>query len=203
MYQPKKYKKDDLEFAIQLIDENPFANFILMGDDLLATHIPILRNLDSKKLQLYGHIANHNPQLRFLEDNKDVLLIFKGADSYISSSWYSQKNISTWDYSAVHLNCTIRIQSPNELVDSLKNLVHHFEKEQKAPLEYDQIPQDILADNLTGITGFWCEPYEVKGVGKWHQGYDLEDMERIIQNLKLKKTHHKKLIKNLKKEHGL
>lgn len=203
MYQPKKYKKDDLEFAIQLIDENPFANFILTGKDLLATHIPILRNLDSKKLQLYGHIANHNPQLRFLEDNKDVLLIFKGADSYISSSWYSQKNISTWDYSAVHLNCTIRIQSPNELVDSLKNLVHHFEKEQKAPLEYDQIPQDILADNLTGITGFWCEPYEVKGVGKWHQGFDLEDMERIIQNLKLKKTHHKKLIKNLKKEHGL
>lgn len=48
MYQPKKYKKDDLEFAIQLIDENPFANFILTGDDLLATHIPILRNLDSK-----------------------------------------------------------------------------------------------------------------------------------------------------------
>ena len=203
MYQPEKYKRDDLEFAIQLIDENPFANFILMVDDLLATHVPILRNLDSKKLQLYGHMANHNPQLRFLEDKKSVLLIFKGADSYISSSWYSQKNISTWDYSAVHLNCTIRIQSPNELVDSLKNLVHHFEKEQKAPLEYDQIPQDILADNLTGITGFWCEPYEVKGVGKWHQGLDLEDMERIIQNLNGKKTHHQKLIRNLKKEHGL
>lgn len=203
MYQPKHYKKDDIQFAHQLIKENPFGEFVVMGDHLLATHIPILIDSFSTKFRLYSHIANHNPQYEYLKEGTEALLIFKGADAYISSSWYKEKDISTWDYSAVHINCKIKLQTEKELRESLKNLVHHFEKRQDSPLEYDEIPNHIIESHISQITGFWCEPQSVKGIGKWHQKSDKKDIENIIGKLQKDACPHTSLIKNLKNEHGL
>lgn len=204
MYQPERYKKNNREFAEKLIRSNPFGEFILQGDRLLVTHIPILIDEESEYLRLYAHIANHNPQKEFLKDGKEILLIFKGADAYVSSSWYEQKDISTWDYSAVHIHCRLKIQDSNELVESLKKLVHHFEKEQDQPLEYDQIPEAIIKENLSEITGFWCEPFRIEGIGKWHQGFGEEDVRNVVNQLKQKDCpHHSPLIKDIKQEHDL
>ena len=169
MYQPKKYKKDNTEFAKKLIKENPFAQFILQGSELLATHIPVMLEEQKKGFRLVTHIANNNPQSNYLQDGKEALLIFSGADAYVSSSWYEEKNISTWDFSAVHVNCTLKIQTREELVASLKDLVYHFEKEQVKQLFYKDLPDDMIEEHLPGITGFYCYPQSVKGIGKWHQ----------------------------------
>lgn len=204
MYQPERYKKNSTNFAVKLIRQNPFGEFVLQGDRLLATHIPILINEDSDSLQLFAHIANHNPQKQFLKDGKEALLILKGSDAYVSSSWYEEKEISTWDYSAVHIHCRIRVQTSDELVASLKKLVHHFEKDQMHPLEYNQIPDSIIESNLSEITGFWCEPILIEGIGKWHQGFGKKDVLNVINHLKANSCpHHDKLVNQLKEEHDL
>ncbi len=204
MYQPPRYKKNDPSFAEALIRENPFAEFITAGDRLLATHIPVLIDPEASDLRLFGHIANHNPQREFLRDGMEALLVFRGDHDYVSSSWYREKEISTWDYSAVHVHCTIRLQDEKALVKSLKRLVHHFEKYVANPLEYDDIPDHIVEENLKGITGFTCHPLSVEGIGKWHQGFAREDVANVVKNLDDPACPHQRpLVRDIKREHGL
>jgi len=119
MYQPKKYKKQDPEYLFNFINEHPFASFVLKGERLMATHIPVLIEGNFQNYKLYAHIANHNEQLEFLKDEVEALMIFQGAHGYVSSSWYQDKDISTWDYSAVHVNVKLKLQTNEELQTSL------------------------------------------------------------------------------------
>lgn len=184
MYRPPKYQKDDKDFIFPFIQHHPFATFVLKGEQLLATHIPVLLEGDTSSWRLYSHIANHNEQIKYLKDGAEVLVIFHGANAYISSSWYKEKDISTWDYSAVHVNAKIKLQTTDELENSLQKLVSKFEKKQEKPLYYDEIPRKMLEEHLPLITGFWLEPYKVEGIAKLHQGYGDQNVERTINKLR-------------------
>ena len=203
MYRPEKYQKDDKDFIFRFIQENPFASFIVKGDRLLATHIPVLVKGDAENFTLYGHIANHNEQLSYLKDGTEALLIFHGPHSYISSSWYKEKDISTWDYTAVHVNARIKLQSEKELEESLVKLVSHFEKEQEKPLYYEDIPDKMLEEHLPLITGFWLEPVKVQGIAKLHQSYESEDIHRVTQHLKQGDSMEQELCRYIKTENGM
>lgn len=140
--------------------------------------------------------------MEFLKDDQEALLIFHGAHSYISSSWYREKDISTWDYSAVHVNIKIKLQSREELENSLENLVAKFEKNQENPLFYKDIPSKMLEDHLPLITGFWGIPTKIEAIAKWHQSYDKEDVNSVVIHLKKQKCPiSSSLSEQIKKEH--
>ena len=204
MYRPPKYRNDDKDFIFSFIRENPFASFIIKGKELLATHIPVLIEGNPDDFRLYSHIANHNEQLQFLNDGAEALIIFHGPHSYISSSWYRQKDISTWDYTAVHVNARIKLQSANELENSLQKLVAHFEKDQEKPLFYEDIPEKMLKEHLPLITGFWLEPFKVEGITKLHQAYAKHDVEAVTSHLDNSGSSQKKeLSEAIKKVNGI
>lgn len=188
MYQPKKYLKKDKNFIFNFIQEHPFATFVLNGERILATHIPFLVMGTPDDFILYSHIANHNEQFRHLQDGVEALVIFQGAHGYISSSWYQKPDISTWDYSAVHVNVKLKIQTREELVECLKNLVGRFEKDQKKPVYFDELPQEMIEDHLPLISGFWCEPFKVEAVAKLHQGFEKDDIDSVVQHLQQRKN---------------
>lgn len=51
-----------------------------------------------------GHMAYANPQWKTFEDNKDhVLIMYQGPHAYVSSTWYKDENVPTWNYQAVHV----------------------------------------------------------------------------------------------------
>lgn len=183
MYRSEKYKKDDKQFIFSFIKKNPFATVIMNGNRLMATHLPVLLAGSEDEWLLYTHLANHNEQAALVKEGAEALIIFHGPHSYISSSWYKEKDISTWDYSAVHVNAKLKIQTREELENSLENLVKHFEKEQRSPLYYKDIPRAMLEDHLPLITGFWLDPVKVEGVAKLHQSYPKHDVQAVIDNL--------------------
>ena len=201
MYQPKKYRKEDPAYIFEFIQQHPFATFVLQGERLLATHIPVLTKGKAGDFSLFGHIANHNEQFQHLKDGVEALLIFKGADGYVSSSWYEEKNISTWDYSAVHVNVKLKLQSREELEDSLQQLIAHFEKEQKKPLYYKNIPKQMIDDHLPHITGFWCEPVKIQAVAKLHQNFGQKDVQSVVEHLKARED-TSALAKDIEKENN-
>jgi len=203
MYQPKNYIKDDPEFIFKFIQNHPFATMVSKLKNFVATHVPVLTEGDAQNFKLYAHIANHNEQLKALQDGAEVLLIFSGAQGYVSSSWYAEKDISTWDYSAVHVNARIKLQTPQELESSLKKLVNTFENRQKSPLFYHEIPQQMLLDHLPLITGFWAEPFKIQGIAKLHQGYKKEDVKSSIHHLEKGDAQQKLLAREIKKENAL
>lgn len=200
MYQPKKFKKKDPAYIFKFIQEHPFATFVLQGEQLLATHIPVLVEGNAEDFRLYGHIANHNEQFQHLKDGAEALLIFKGPDGYVSSSWYQEKDISTWDYSAVHVNVKLKLQSRKELEDSLDHLIAHFEKQQENPLFYKELPRQMVEDHLPLITGFWCEPMRIQAIAKLHQNYGEKDVQSVVEHLKAREGTCP-LAKDIEKEH--
>ncbi|HET8838226.1 MAG TPA: FMN-binding negative transcriptional regulator [Flavobacteriaceae bacterium] len=203
MYLRDKYLKNDRTYIFDFIQMHPFAILVLNGNELLATHIPILAEGTAEKFRLYGHIAHSNEQFSHLQNNTQALLIFQGPQAYVSSSWYREKEISTWDYSAVHINVDLFVQSAKELEFSLRKLVSRFEKEQKCPLFYDDIPKEILEENLPLIKGFWCEPTKIQAIAKFHQEFEKEDIESVIAHLTEQKDQlAHEVSKNIQTEHG-
>lgn len=184
MYRKQRYTKEDPKYIFEFIRDHPFSTFVMQGERLLATHIPVLTEGDAWNFRLFAHISKeYNEQIRLLEDGREALLIFHGPQAYISSSWYRRKNISSWDYSAVHINVRLKVQSKEELENSLKKLVRHFEDKQEKPLYYDEIPRKMIEGQLPYITGFWCEPFNIEAVAKLHQGYRDEDIHSVIDHL--------------------
>lgn len=203
MYRPLKYQKDDKKFLLDFMEEHPFASFITRGEHLLATHIPVLVERQGENLRLYSHIAKHNEQADFLENGAEALVVFQGPHAYVSSSWYKKKDISTWDYSAVHVNARIKLQTQQELEDSLRNLVKKFEKHQDRPLYYDEIPRGMVEEHLPLIRGFWLEPIKMQGVAKWHQSYDREDVRSVVRHLDAGCPMDRELSRDVKKENRI
>ena len=199
MFRQKKYLKKDPQYIFNFIEQHPFATFVLQGEDLLATHIPVLIEGTSENFRLFGHIAEAHEQYKFLKDGIEALLIFHGPQAYVSSSWYKNIDISTWDYSAVHVNVKLNIQTREELEQSLAVLIRKFEKDQKCPVHYQDLPKDMIEDHLPLITGFWCEPIRIQAIAKLHQGFDIDDVQAISSNLEERQEF--KLSNNIKKEH--
>lgn len=183
MYQPQKYKKQDPEYIFKFIQQHPFATFVMQNEALQATHIPVLLEGKPKDFSLYSHIAKHNEMFSGLKNGAKALLIFQGEQAYVSSSWYAEKEISTWDYSAVHVSVEIQLQTKKELENSLEKLVQHFEENQHQPLFYKDLPKQLLAEHLPLITGFWAKPIQVKAIAKHHQGSKTSDVKRVIHHL--------------------
>lgn len=204
MYRPPQYRKDDKDFIFLFIQNHPFASFIINGNRLLATHIPVLIDGNANNWKLYAHIANHNEQLKFLKNGAEALVIFHGANAYVSSSWYKEKDISTWDYSAVHVNAQIKLQTTAELEHSLSLLVEKFEEKQENPLFYKELPRKMIEDHLPLITGFWLEPFEVEGIAKLHQGYPEHDIKSTMNHLKNSEdSNEKNLAEAIREENGI
>ncbi|MDT0675419.1 FMN-binding negative transcriptional regulator [Autumnicola musiva] len=204
MYKRGKYQKTDKNYIFDFINNHPFATFVLQGNRLLATHIPMLTKGSPDNYILYGHIAYNSEQYQYLKDGIEALLIFHGAHDYVSSSWYKEKDISTWDYSAVHVNVRLKLQSREELEQSLNELVEHFEKDQKNPIYYKDLPEDMLKEHLPLITGFWCEPVKTEAIAKLHQGFEKEDLESVTRHLQQKEnSHSQKLKQDIEKENNM
>lgn len=183
MYRPESHIKDDFPFIENFIKRYPFATIVIKGSELIATHIPLLIDSTQENFRLFGHIANHNTLKEYLENETEILCIFQGPHTYISSSLYSEPDISTWNYSAVHINAKIEIQNSQELEKSLETLIHTFEKHQKNPLYKKDIPQSVWLKNFPEITGFWLTPVKIQGIHKWHGNYNCKERKHIASQL--------------------
>jgi len=87
---------------ITVIKKYPLATLISVIDGKpLISHLPVIYNEITGKL--VGHIDKNNPQVKSLKENKEVSLIFKGPDTYISPSIYTTEQLPTWNYIIVHI----------------------------------------------------------------------------------------------------
>src|ERR1700712_1365723 len=118
MYIPPLYKNNDEAAVRDFIDKNSFGILISqVNAKLWGTHIPLgLDKNDSGQDILTGHISKGNPQWKNFRDDSEVLAIFPGPHSYISSSWYDHENVPTWNYIAVHVYGKIKIIEGEKLV---------------------------------------------------------------------------------------
>lgn len=185
MYTPKSYRLDNIEEVQSLIEAHNFAILINTVDDRpWATHIPLsLSHNDSGDDLLIGHIAKANQQWKYFSEDREVLAVFSGPQTYISSSWYDHESAPTWNYSAVHVYGKISIISEKELRDHLKTLMQQHEKKMNQPVNYDDMSHQYIEREIKNIVGFEIKITEIQATAKYSQDKDKKNFDNITQHL--------------------
>jgi transcriptional regulator len=185
MYAPSHYSIKDQEQLLSFIKEFPFAVFILKEDEFpLATHIPMEVVMEGDKLFLYGHISNMNPQASFIGKNGvKALAVFSAGHTYVSSSWYSHPNVSTWNYRAVHVTGNLMELSLDEFKAHLYRMQNSYEKGQEKPALAENLPDGLFEKFIKAIRGFKIEVVNMEGAWKLSQNRNEKDHQAIIEEL--------------------
>ena len=184
MYIPNLYKNENQTEIEQFISENGFAILVNQTNGKLwATHIPLIlgTNSNDEKI-LIGHISKLNPQAESFKQNDEVLAIFSGSHSYISSSWYDHENVPTWNYLAVHVYGKIRLHSFEESIEGLKKLVNKYEAKSEKPIRIENLSEKTMRE-ARGIVSFEIEITNIEAQKKLSQNRDDKNYKNIISEL--------------------
>ncbi|MFH6971983.1 FMN-binding negative transcriptional regulator [Flavobacterium petrolei] len=184
MYTPEIYKNENQEEIKKFLQENSFGILINQTNGkLCATHIPleVETNEEGNEI-LYGHISKENPQWNGFIDNDQVLAVFTGPHSYISSSWYDHENVPTWNYIAVHVYGKIKIIEGEAVIESLKKLVDKYEQNSKNPVRIADLSKKTMMQTR-GIVAFEIEITEIQATRKLSQNRDEKNHQNIISEL--------------------
>jgi len=188
MYIPKYFKVTDFEEIREFVQQNSFGTLVTMKKGKpIASHLPLQLVKENEEYHVTGHMAYGNPQWRTFDAVEDVLVMFQGPHTYISSSWYEQENVPTWNYQAVHIYGTAQILTEEELKVDLSHLMDKYESHRANPVLWDTLPSELLEKELKGIVGFKIPVREVQAAYKMSQNRNKTDYQNIISRLQEEK----------------
>ena len=184
MYIPDLYKNEDQEAIRTFLKANAFGILINQTNGKLwATHIPLELDYNNEGEEiLHGHISKENPQWTAFESNDEVLAVFTGSHSYISSSWYDHENVPTWNYSAVHVYGKIKIVEGDAVINSLTKLVDKYEQNSKCPVRVADLSKKTMME-ARGVVAFEIKIEEIQAQTKMSQNRDDKNYSNIISEL--------------------
>jgi transcriptional regulator len=186
MYNLPHYKEKDQAIVLDFMKQHPFA--ILTGVDAeqrpVATQVPMLFSERDGYLYLRGHIMKGNDHYEAFAQNKNVLALFTGPHTYVSASWYENKQQgSTWNYMTVHAKGEISYLSEKELIQLLDDLTSHFENNPASPALFKEIPDDYINRMVKAIVAFEIKVTSIEHVFKLSQNRDKKSFETILEKL--------------------
>src|ERR1700754_3910127 len=122
MYSLPHFKEKDQQAVIDFMKEHPFAMLIGCSNNLsFATQIPFLFEERDNTIFLIGHMMRKQDHQLAFEKNPEVLVVFTGAHTYVSATWYDNPHqASTWNYMSVHARGKIRFTDQQGLETALK-----------------------------------------------------------------------------------
>ncbi|MVW70942.1 FMN-binding negative transcriptional regulator [Bordetella sp. 15P40C-2] len=161
MYLPAHFNESRPDALHRIIKESPLGILVTHDDNGLdADHIPFELDPDAGAHGvLSAHIARANPLWQRFEDGAEVLVIFRGAQGYISPSWYPSKHethrqVPTWNYEVVHAHGKLSIHDDERYVRRLvARLTKRHEASEPAPWKMGDAPPDYIDEMLRNIVG--------------------------------------------------
>lgn len=190
MYLPSAFREDSLDIQHDFIRAHPLGVIMTAGEGgLMANHIPCLLYPEGAHGVLRLHVARANPQLAELAAGHETLIVFHGAQAYISPSWYATKAethkvVPTWNFVAVHVWGTPVIQDdPAWLRAQLDALTDSQEKARAEPWSVDQAPADFIAAQMRAIVGVEIPISRIEGKWKVSQNRGVADRQGVVEGL--------------------
>ena len=185
MYDTSYFKAGHPDEVIAYMRAHPFA--LICGADEggkpVATQVPLLFEQREDKLFLQGHFMKKQDHTNAFLKNPNVLIVFTGAHTYVSASWYENKKIaSTWNYQAVHAAGTIRFQDASFLLQLLTRLTETFERPGSPSLVQHMDPA-YVQQMMQAIIAFEVEVLTIRNVFKLSQNRNKQSQANIISQL--------------------
>nr|WP_304219513.1 FMN-binding negative transcriptional regulator [Fredinandcohnia onubensis] len=184
MYIPNYFRVTNVDEIWDFVQKNSFATIVTTEQvKPIATHLPLVLKKKGDDYYLTGHMAYGNPQWRTFETCEDVLVMFQGPHAYISSSWYSQENVPTWNYQAIHMYGKVSIIEKVELIEELTQMLEKYEQNRENPVLWDKLSPKLIDNQLKGIVGFKIKVEEIQAAYKLSQNRNDTDYTNIIDKL--------------------
>jgi transcriptional regulator len=184
MYQPAHFREDRLDVQHDLIRAHPLGLLVSTGSDgLVANPIPFVLDADAgANGTLRCHVARANGQWRDLQTASACLVVFQGAEHYVTPSWYASKRehgrvVPTWNYTTVHCSGSARIiEDAAWLRAQIEALTAVHEGRRPAPWAVSDAPEPFIAAQMRGIVGIEIEIARIEG--KWKVSQNRPDADR-------------------------
>jgi transcriptional regulator len=186
MYNIPYFKASGQPEVIDFMEAHPFI--ILCGANnhgqAIATHIPVLIEQRGDQLFLLAHVMKKQEHCKAFQENPHVLAIFYGPHTYVSASWYEQKQVaSTWNYQAVHAKGILRFLGDDGLLQILTRLTEKFENNPHSPSLVQKMDEVYIKKMMEAIIAFEIEIFSVDHVFKLSQNRDEKSYQHIIGHL--------------------
>ncbi|MFT5132132.1 MAG: transcriptional regulator [Gammaproteobacteria bacterium] len=192
MYVPNYNEENDVPTLHSFMEANPLGAWTtIVHGNIAANHIPLLLHKNRGELgTLVGHVARSNDIWQGFSTEKESLVIFQGAQSYMSPNWYPSKHVDgkgvpTWCYMVVHAHGIPRkIEDPEWLLQHVNELANTHESKQSLPWKVSDAPGDFIDMLIKGIVGIEIPIGTLKGKWKLDQNRSEPDNFGIIAGLK-------------------
>jgi transcriptional regulator len=205
MYTPRAFTFNDLHELQQQMLGTRLALLVTHGvQGLQASHLPLLLNTDEgPNGTLYGHFAKANPQWKELQDGAEALVIFAGADAYVSPGFYPSKAedgkvVPTWNYVAVHAYGSAEVFTDADRLRSLVSaLTDRHEAGRAQPWKVADAPADYIDSMLKAIVGFALPIQRLEGKRKLSQNRNAADIAGVREGLAASADAHDQALAHL------
>jgi transcriptional regulator len=192
MYVPAYFREDRTEVLHAFMRRHPLGALVAVtAEGLTANHIPMrMRSGNAGADRLCGHVARANSLWRLVATDAPVLVIFGGASSYITPSWYATtretgKVVPTWNYSVVHAYGRIRfVDDAAWLLAFVRELTDEHEATREQPWKVSDAPADYIDQMLQAIVGFEIEVDRLVGKFKASQNQEARNRDGVAAGLR-------------------
>jgi transcriptional regulator len=185
MYIPKLHEESDVLVLHALIRAHPLGTWATQGDgEIIVNHVPFL--IDPSRGEygtLVGHVARANDVWQFFSKTVPSVVVFQGAESYITPSWYPSKHahgkaVPTWNYVVVHAHgLPLVIEDRAWLLKHINQLTDVHEGGQALPWKVSDAPVEFTDRMIERIVGI--EIPITKVFGKWKVSQNRPEPDKL------------------------
>jgi|DEB0MinimDraft_3_1074331.scaffolds.fasta_scaffold23103_3 4-hydroxythreonine-4-phosphate dehydrogenase len=189
MYNPATFSEKDESVIADLIKRYPLGALITSGPSgLKASQIPFFFRPNGERT-LVAHLARANDHWKDLAETSDCLVVFQGAENYVTPSWYPSKKetgkvVPTWNYETVQVRGVPRvIHDTVWLKELVTDLTHRMESKRPEPWAVADAPEKFIEAQLKAIVGLEITVTEVTGKWKMSQNRSRPDALGVAAGL--------------------
>ena len=191
MYMPQHFSETRPEVIHRIIREHPLGTLVTQGaDGLDADHIPFeFEPAEGTHGVLLAHVARANPLWQRCPTGSQVMVVFRGAQAYISPNWYPSKHeahrqVPTWNYEVVHAHGKLTVHDDERFVRGIvARLTRRHEAAEPRPWKIGDSSPEFIDSMLRNIVGIEIAVTSLACKVKLSQNKEARDRQGAAEQL--------------------
>ena len=191
MYMPQHFAETRPEVSHRIIREHPLGTLVTQGaDGLDADHIPFeFEPAEGTHGVLLAHVARANPLWQRCPTGSQVMVVFRGAQAYISPNWYPSKHeahrqVPTWNYEVVHAHGKLTVHDDERFVRGIvARLTRRHEAAEPRPWKIGDSSPEFIDSMLRNIVGIEIAVTSLACKVKLSQNKEARDRQGAAEQL--------------------
>ncbi|MDD0809314.1 FMN-binding negative transcriptional regulator [Curvibacter sp. RS43] len=191
MYIPPHFAEQSPEELQRVMRDHPLGMLVTHGETGLdADHIPFAFDAQAGPHgTLSAHVARANPLWQRCPSGSPVMVVFRGAQAYISPNWYPSKHeahrqVPTWNYEVVHAHGVLTVHDDERFVRRLlAGLTKRHEAAEPRPWKMGDSAPEFIDGLLQHIVGIEIAITSLVGKFKLSQNKEVRDRQGAADTL--------------------